>query len=80
MNASFFAVKALKLYGEANDSKKVQEMKKLSIVYTKKSEEEMQSHEITVPLDDELITFLETMVNDLTASNALIENLEKIVN
>jgi uncharacterized phage infection (PIP) family protein YhgE len=79
MSASFYAMKALKLYGEINDSKGVQELKKLSVEYTKRSEEQMQSHEISVPLDDKMITALEEIVTKLTSSDSLEENLEQIV-
>ncbi len=80
MSASFYAIKSLKLYGEANDSTAVQELKKLSVAYTKKSEDAMQSHKIDVPLDKDIVTFLESMVKELTSSDSLGENLENIVN
>ncbi len=80
MSASFFAVKALKIFGEVNDSTAIKELKKLAVAYTRKSEETMQSREISVPLDKELVTFLESMVNELTSSDSLLGNLEKIVN
>lgn len=80
MSASFYAMKALKLYGEISDGKGVQELKKLSVEYTKKSEEQMQSHEISIPLDEKMVTALEEIVTGLTSSDSLEENLEKIVN
>jgi len=78
MSASFHMASALKLFGEAGDKHGITESKKLLIEYNRKAEEQMQDHEFSVELDDKTRNALQEVLESLTKSKKLGENLELI--
>jgi len=77
MNASFQITSALQKYTKLSDSKKIQELKKLQVEYNQKAEP-LQSHQISIPLDDNMRAELEKLIRSFTDKPTLAENLFRI--
>lgn len=77
MNASFQITSALQKYTKLGDSKKIQELKKLQVEYNQKAEP-LQSHEISIPLDDNMRAELDSLINSFTNKPTLAENLLRV--
>lgn len=78
MSASFHITAALKKYTTLNDSKKIQELKNLQVEYNQKAEP-LQSHEVSIPLDDNMRSELDKLINSFTDKPNLEENLQRVV-
>lgn len=74
MNASFQITSALQKYTKLGDSKKIQELKKLQVEYNQKAGP-LQSHKISIPLDDNMRAELDKLINSFTDKPTLAENL-----
>jgi hypothetical protein len=79
LSASFNLALALKLYGQASDRQGVKATKKLMIDYNKKAEEQMQTHEYGIELDEDTKNELEAFIKDLTKANTLAANFKRII-
>jgi hypothetical protein len=77
MNASFQITSALQKYTKLGDSKKIQELKKLQVDYNQKAGP-LQSHKISIPLDDNMRTELDNLINSFTDKPTLAENLLRV--
>lgn len=78
LSAAFFAAQSLKLFDEAGNKAGVSEMKKLVVEYNTKAEPEMQEHKFSVELDKEAQNGIKELIDFLTKSDTLAENLERI--
>ncbi|MBL8121482.1 hypothetical protein JNM87_01900 [Candidatus Saccharibacteria bacterium] len=74
MNASFHVTSALQKYTRLNNNKKIQKLKALQVEYNQKAEP-LQSHEISIPLDDNMRAELDRLINSFTSKPTLEENL-----
>lgn len=79
LDASFNIALALRLYGEASNSNGIREAKRLTVEYNKKAEEQMQTFEYAVEIDQETKDQLEALIKELTKASTLKANLERIV-
>jgi hypothetical protein len=77
MNASFQITSALQKYTKLGDSEKIQELKKLQVEYNQKSEP-LQSHKVSIPLDDNMRAELDKLINSFTDKPTLAENLLRV--
>ena len=77
MNASFQITSALQKYTKLGVSEKIQELKKLQVEYNQKAGP-LQSHKISIPLDDDMRTELDNLINSFTDKHTLAENLLRV--
>lgn len=77
MSASFYITAALQKYTRLNDSKKIQELKGMQVEYNQKSGP-LQSHEISIPLDDDTRNELNKLIDSFTNEPSLASNLYRM--
>lgn len=78
MQASFYAAKSMKLFGDAGDSDGLKEAKSASVEYGKKAEDQLKEFEFSIDLDEDAVNEIENFVDDIINSNDIKESLEKI--
>lgn len=78
LGASFYAAQALKLYGEAGNKAGVAELKVLVVEYNKKAEANFQTHELSIPIDNETRDEMQEIVDGFTKADNLADNLERL--
>jgi len=78
LNASYYAISALNSFSQAEDSEGIKACKKLTSEYNKKAEAQMVSHTISIPMGEKLTDELKRIINNLTKSDSVEENLLSI--